>query len=165
SGDAGFVVLLDEANYSFEADGKSHTTQRHMVRILDDSAIEALGTIEVPWAPWYNDRPTVQARVVSKDGTVHTLDAKAITEAPARDDVRERPDRRAQGLRELPAVRHNQPAVHRLLHRLVVAQSGRALQRDRRQTDFGQRSQEIRTRRSRQRQRAARGHRPRACGG
>jgi tetratricopeptide (TPR) repeat protein len=87
SGDAGFVVLLDEANYSFEADGKSHTTQRHMVRILDDSAIEGLGTIEVPWAPWYNDRPTVQARVVSKDGTVHTLDAKAITEAPAREDL------------------------------------------------------------------------------
>jgi len=85
--DAGFVVLLDEAHYSFEADGKSHTTQRHMFRIVDDSAIEALGTIEVPWAPWYNDRPTVQARVVSKDGTVHTLDAKAITEAPAREDL------------------------------------------------------------------------------
>ena len=62
SGDAGFVVLLDEANFSFEADGKSHTTQRRMVRIVDDSAIEGLGTIEVPWAPWYNDRPTVAAR-------------------------------------------------------------------------------------------------------
>jgi tetratricopeptide (TPR) repeat protein len=87
SGDAGFVVLLDEAHYSFEADGKSHTTQRHMFRIVDDSAIEGLGTIEVPWAPWYNDRPTVKARVISKDGTVHTLDAKAITEAPSREDL------------------------------------------------------------------------------
>ncbi|HEV7425151.1 MAG TPA: DUF3857 domain-containing protein [Thermoanaerobaculia bacterium] len=87
SGDAGFVVLLDEGRYSFEADGKSHTTQRHMFRIVDDSAIEGLGTIEVPWAPWYNDRPTVQARVISRDGTVHTLDAKAITEAPAREDL------------------------------------------------------------------------------
>jgi len=62
--DAGFVVLLDEAHYSFEADGKSHTTQRHMYRVIDDSAVDGLGTIEVPWAPWYNDRPTVQARVV-----------------------------------------------------------------------------------------------------
>ena len=87
AGDAGFVVLLDEGNYSFEANGKSHTTQRHMVRILDDSAIEDLGTIEVPWAPWYNDRPTVAARVVSKDGTVHTLDSKAIVEAPAREEL------------------------------------------------------------------------------
>lgn len=87
SGDAGFVVLLDEANYSFEADGKSHTTQRRMVRIVDDSAIEGLGTIEVPWAPWYNDRPTVAARVISKDGTVHMLDAKALIEAPAREDL------------------------------------------------------------------------------
>jgi tetratricopeptide (TPR) repeat protein len=87
SGDAGFVVLLDEANYTFEADGKSHTTQRHIYRVVDDSAVEGLGTIEVPWAPWYNDRPTVAARVVSKDGTVHTLDAKAIIEAPAREDL------------------------------------------------------------------------------
>ncbi len=87
SGDAGFVVLLDEGNYSFEANGKSHTTQRHIYRIVDESAIEQLGTIEVPWAPWYNDRPTVAARIVSKDGTVHTLDAKAITEAPSREDL------------------------------------------------------------------------------
>src|SRR3954449_2294364 len=85
--DAGFVMLLDEAHYSFEADGKSHTTQRHIFRVVDDSAIDGLGTIEVPWAPWYDDRPTVQARVVSKDGTVHTLDAKAIIEAPAREDL------------------------------------------------------------------------------
>lgn len=87
AGDAGFVILLDEVNYRFEADGKSHTTQRHIVRVVDDSAVDGLGTIEVPWAPWYNDRPTVAARVVSKDGTVHTLDAKAIIEAPAREDL------------------------------------------------------------------------------
>ncbi|HXH41863.1 MAG TPA: DUF3857 domain-containing protein, partial [Thermoanaerobaculia bacterium] len=87
AGDAGFVVLLDEANYSFEADGKSHTTQRHIFRVVDDSAVDGLGTIEVPWAPWYNDRPTVAARVVSKDGTVHMLDSKAIIEAPAREDL------------------------------------------------------------------------------
>ena len=87
NGEAGFVVLLDEAHYTFEADGKSHTAQRHIFRIVDDSAVEGLGTIEVPWAPWYNDKPTVTARVVSKDGTVHTLDAKAIIESPAREDL------------------------------------------------------------------------------
>src|SRR3954466_6426969 len=87
SGDAGFVVLLDEANFSFEADGKSHSTQRRMVRIVDDSAIEGLGPAEGPWAPWYNGRPTVAARVISKDGTVHVLDAKALIEAPAREDL------------------------------------------------------------------------------
>ncbi|HEX9458378.1 MAG TPA: hypothetical protein VGA84_04495 [Thermoanaerobaculia bacterium] len=62
SGDAGFVVLLDEANYTFEADGKSHTTQRHIYRVVDDSAVEGLGTIEVPWAPWYNDQPARRQR-------------------------------------------------------------------------------------------------------
>ena len=86
-GDTGFVVLLDEAGYTFEANGRSRTTQRHIFRIVDESAIDGLGTLEVPWAPWYNDRPTVAARIVSKDGTVHTLDTKAITEAPAREDL------------------------------------------------------------------------------
>src|SRR5258706_5729117 len=87
SGDAGFVVLLDEANYPFEADGKSHTTQRQIYRVVDDSAVEGLGPLEVPCAPWYNARTAVAGRVVSKDGSVHTLDAKAIIEAPAREDL------------------------------------------------------------------------------
>ncbi len=87
SGGVGFVVLLDEASYSFEANGKAHTTQRHIYRIVDELAIDELGTLEVPWAPWYYDRPTVAARIVSKDGTVHTLDSKAIMESPAREDL------------------------------------------------------------------------------
>ena len=77
AGDAGFVVLLDEGGYSFEANGKSHTTQRHIYRIVDESAIDQLGTIEVPWAPWYNDRPKVTARTrVEKDGTVHSSESR-----------------------------------------------------------------------------------------
>jgi hypothetical protein len=85
--DASFVVLLREAKYTFQADGKSHTTLRHMMRVVSEAAIDGLGTIEVPWAPWYQDRPVIAARIVARDGAVHTLDPKELTEAPAREDL------------------------------------------------------------------------------
>ncbi len=87
AGDDATVMLLDEARFSFEADGRSRTVLRHMYRVVDESAIDDLGTVTMPWAPWYHERPTIAARVVAKDGTVHALDPKAITESPAYDDL------------------------------------------------------------------------------
>jgi tetratricopeptide (TPR) repeat protein len=87
AGDSAMVVLLDEASYSFETGGHTRTIWRRVYRIVDESAIEEMGTVEVPWAPWYNDRPSVAARVVSNEGTVHLLDSKAVIEAPAREEL------------------------------------------------------------------------------
>jgi tetratricopeptide (TPR) repeat protein/transglutaminase-like putative cysteine protease len=87
AGDAAMVVLLDEGSYTFETDGRMRSVSRHMVRVVDESAIDDVGTLAIGWAPWYYDRPTIAARVVSKDGTVHTLDPKAITESPALDEL------------------------------------------------------------------------------
>ena len=84
-GDVGVVVLLDEATYSFEADGSQRTVSRLMYRIDEQSAVETNSQISAEWAPWHHDKPVLAARVVTKDGTVHVLDAKAVTEAPARD--------------------------------------------------------------------------------
>jgi tetratricopeptide (TPR) repeat protein len=81
--EADAVVLLDEARYSFDAEGRATSTRRVVFRIAADSAVDDWARIEAPWAPWYQEKPLIQARVVSKDGTVHLLDAKAITEAPA----------------------------------------------------------------------------------
>jgi transglutaminase-like putative cysteine protease/tetratricopeptide (TPR) repeat protein len=87
AGDAAWVVLLDEGRYSFEPDGRMRSVSRRMIRVVDESAIDDIGTVGVGWAPWYYDRPTIAARVVTKDGTVHMLDQKAITEAPALDSL------------------------------------------------------------------------------
>src|SRR2546421_3480190 len=72
--DAALVVLLDEGRYSFEADGRMRVISRRMIRVVDESAVDQEGTLALGWAPWYYDRPTVAARVVTKDGTVHMLD-------------------------------------------------------------------------------------------
>ena len=83
AGEHGLVVLLDEEVYTFEAEGKSTSTTRLVYRIVDESGVEDLDQITAPWAPWYDERPIIEARVVTKDGTVHTLDKSAVTEAPA----------------------------------------------------------------------------------
>ena len=83
-GDVGVVVLLDEASYSFEADGQQRTVERQVYRVDEQAAVANNDQISAVWAPWHNDKPVLAARVVTKDGTVHTLDANAVTEAPAR---------------------------------------------------------------------------------
>ncbi|HUP63278.1 MAG TPA: DUF3857 domain-containing protein [Thermoanaerobaculia bacterium] len=83
AGEAGAVILLDEATHTFDENGCSVSTQRLLLRIIDESAVEGWGAVNAPWAPWIHERPLIRARVVTKDGTVHELDANAITEAPA----------------------------------------------------------------------------------
>jgi transglutaminase-like putative cysteine protease/Tfp pilus assembly protein PilF len=84
-GDKGVVLLLDEATYSYEADGSTRTTSRLMYRVVSEAAVAPNAQVEANWAPWYDAKPVITARVVTKSGTVHALDANAVTEAPARD--------------------------------------------------------------------------------
>jgi tetratricopeptide (TPR) repeat protein len=84
-GDKGVVLLLDEAVHSFEADGSTRTTWRLMYRVNTEAAVAPNAQVEADWAPWYDEKPVIMARVVTKSGTVYMLDAKAVTESPARD--------------------------------------------------------------------------------
>lgn len=83
AGEAGIVVLLDEATHTFDERGGSVSTQRIVYRIANDSAIDNWGSVNAAWAPWVQERPEIRARVVTKDGTLHVLDANALIEAPA----------------------------------------------------------------------------------
>jgi hypothetical protein len=82
-GEADVVILLDEATHTFDERGGSVSTQRVVYRIAGESAVDNWGSVNAPWAPWYQERPLIQARVVTRDGTVHELDPKAVIEAPA----------------------------------------------------------------------------------
>jgi tetratricopeptide (TPR) repeat protein len=84
--DAELVILLDESRYQFAPDGTSTSVHRRVYRVIAQSAVEDWGTVSSIWAPWYEERPTIQARVITKDGTVHQLDAAAISEAPGPED-------------------------------------------------------------------------------
>ncbi|HJW94389.1 MAG TPA: DUF3857 domain-containing protein [Thermoanaerobaculia bacterium] len=88
-GDADAVVLLEEMHYVFDAQGRSTGTERLVYKVVADSAIDQWSTVMAGWAPWYQEKPEMVARVIAKDGSVHMLDPKAITESPAGDESME----------------------------------------------------------------------------
>jgi tetratricopeptide (TPR) repeat protein len=83
AGESGVVVLLEETKHTFDDKGGSITAHRRLYRISDESAIDSWGSVNASWAPWVQERPVIRARVVTKEGTIHELDANAVVEAPA----------------------------------------------------------------------------------
>ncbi|HEX2835606.1 MAG TPA: DUF3857 domain-containing protein [Thermoanaerobaculia bacterium] len=82
----GVIVLLDENVVRFEADGRATRVERLIFRVIDESAVDGWATIETSWQPWYHERPTVDARVITADGAVHRLDPKSFGAGDAEDD-------------------------------------------------------------------------------
>jgi len=87
--DEGVVVLLDEASFTFDAAGRATWIERLVYRVVDEASVEDWATVAVPWSSWYQDRPTVEARVVSRDASVHMLDPKSF----ATEDLNDVPNR------------------------------------------------------------------------
>jgi hypothetical protein len=84
--DAVVLILLAENSFKFGADGREKRTRHLVVRIENKQGAEAWNTVEARWEPWHQSRPTIRARVITPDGRVHTLDPKAIAEAPVTQD-------------------------------------------------------------------------------
>ena len=102
-GEKGVVTLLDEETFEFDAEGHTTTTTRFVFRVLEESAVDENADVSASWSPWYSERPVIAARVVTKNGTVHMLDAAAIAEAAGEDDPDIFSDRRLLHA-PLPAV-------------------------------------------------------------
>lgn len=83
AGEFPLVMLLDEALYDIDADGRTRSKERVMLYVVAEAGVEYAGEVRAPWAPWYGERPSIEARVITKDGTVHTLDQAAVVEVPA----------------------------------------------------------------------------------
>jgi predicted Zn-dependent protease len=83
AGDFSLVTLLDEADYVIAADGNARSKERIMYYVVSEAGVEYAGEVRAPWVAWYGRRPEIEARVITKDGTVHTLDKAAIVEVAA----------------------------------------------------------------------------------
>ncbi|HEY2324539.1 MAG TPA: DUF3857 domain-containing protein [Thermoanaerobaculia bacterium] len=78
---ASVVYLLNETTYSFGTDGQTKTTRHLIERVVTEEGAADAGTVSAWWAPWYEGKPAIEARVIAADGSVHQLDPKAIVEA------------------------------------------------------------------------------------
>jgi tetratricopeptide (TPR) repeat protein len=83
SGDFAVVILLDEAECVIDAQGGTVTRERMMLHVVAEAGVESVSEVRAGWQPWHGERPELAARVVSKDGVVHPMDAAALVEVPA----------------------------------------------------------------------------------
>ncbi len=92
--DADLEFLLKDTVVRFDAEGRAHRTTRVVYRCLTRQGVEEHATVEAAWDPWYEERPTIRARVVTPEGTAHTLDPASIGEVPVDQDSDVLSDRR-----------------------------------------------------------------------
>lgn len=78
--DADVEILLDEGKYHFDEDGHMRVVTRQVYRCLTRNALLTHGAVNKVWAPWYQDRPQIRARVITPDGKVYELDADTTEE-------------------------------------------------------------------------------------
>jgi hypothetical protein len=77
-------ILLEDHRYSIHSDGRMTATIRKLYRVEQQDAVEDWSSVEQAYQPWYQQTPSLRARVIGKDGTTRWLDPKTIADAPAR---------------------------------------------------------------------------------
>jgi hypothetical protein len=71
-------VLFDEPRYRFETDGRESFWLRRIFKVNSPAGATDWGTVDLGWSPWYQNRPSLRARVVTPDGKSHELDPQTI---------------------------------------------------------------------------------------
>jgi tetratricopeptide (TPR) repeat protein len=80
------TVLFEQERYVLSADGRTVQTHQLVYRIEDKEGVEEWNQTSVEWDPWYQERPSIKARVIGTDGKVSELDAKTLTDVPAKNE-------------------------------------------------------------------------------
>ena len=100
---ADVIVLEDEEQYAFDAQGRQTYRHYSLYKILTQAGSENWDAVASYWEPWHDQRPLFKARVITKDYEVHVLEEKAITDSPAHSEQDTYSDRRVQRA-PLPAI-------------------------------------------------------------
>ncbi len=80
------TVLFEEEKDVLDSEGRVTNTHRLLYRIETQSGLEEFSESAVGWEAFYQNAPAIRARVIRADGSVVELDAKTITDVPARNE-------------------------------------------------------------------------------
>ena len=80
--DADVIVLRDETTLVFDDAGRAERRRRIVYVVEKQQAVDGWGTVALDFQPFYQDRPTIRARVVSANGQVAEIDQSLITDSP-----------------------------------------------------------------------------------
>ncbi len=100
----GAAWLLDEEVVRVDPGGAVTTRTRRIIAIDSATAVARWQSVGRSWSPWYEDPPTVDARVLDRDGAFHRLD-------PATVDLGSPPSGEPHGVGEQRWVQASLPAV------------------------------------------------------
>ena len=75
-------ILFEDTLYSFDAAGRLTLRAHELIRILTPAGATRWGSLIRGYSPWFQDKPTFRARIVSADGSSRELDQKTIAEEP-----------------------------------------------------------------------------------
>lgn len=77
------AVLRDDVTYTVDERGRVEKRYRTVFTVVAPSGADDWGTIGLDWQPFYQDTPTIRARVVNADGSVTDFDPSLMHDAPA----------------------------------------------------------------------------------
>jgi tetratricopeptide (TPR) repeat protein len=84
--DAPVVVLQEDASIAFDDAGRAKERRRIVFVVQTQEGVEDWGTIQLGWSPFYQNKPTVRARVITSRDQVAEIDPKLVTDAPTTSD-------------------------------------------------------------------------------
>lgn len=79
-------ILLRDQSWVLDASGRSTFRVRTVTRLLTEGGVTAWGQFVRTWAPWYQEKPVLRARVIGPNGKTVELDPRTIAEGPAGDE-------------------------------------------------------------------------------
>ena len=83
---ANVTILYEEEKEVLDTEGRVTNVHRIIYRIETQAGVESWSESAVAWEAFYQKEPTIRARVIRPGGSVAELDAKTITDVPARNE-------------------------------------------------------------------------------
>jgi Tfp pilus assembly protein PilF len=102
--DANVTILLNEERVGFDSSGKAVDSYHSIYRIENEDGVKGWAEVSSQWEPWHQSKPEIRARVITADGSEHSLDPATLTDVPVHENSPDTySDQRAYG-GPLPAI-------------------------------------------------------------
>jgi len=74
------VFAIESESYSFQADGTAVYTCHAVYKLLLKKGVDRRDTVSCSYQPWRQEKPSIKARVIGKDGAAYDLDQTTIAD-------------------------------------------------------------------------------------
>lgn len=102
--DADVVILYRDTVVRFDELGRRSEREHTIYQVLDAEGAASWSTISATWSPWFEDPPTLRARVIRADGREHRVDPASLKRQPLADGGGEESSANHVLFATLPAV-------------------------------------------------------------